>query len=37
MLNVKKNDLQLGTWQRVFAIELDCSRPRQIALQIIGE
>ncbi|MFZ2187225.1 MAG: secondary thiamine-phosphate synthase enzyme YjbQ [Candidatus Moraniibacteriota bacterium] len=37
MLNVMKNSLQLGTWQRVFAIELDCSRPRKIALQIIGE
>ncbi|NCQ06509.1 MAG: YjbQ family protein [Candidatus Moranbacteria bacterium] len=37
MLNVVKNTLQLGTWQRVFAIELDCSRPRKIALQIIGE
>lgn len=36
MLNVIKNGLQLGRWQRVFAIELDRSRPRQIALQIIG-
>jgi secondary thiamine-phosphate synthase enzyme len=37
MLNVLESTLQLGTWQRVFAIELDCSRPRKIALQIIGE
>ncbi|MDO8565796.1 MAG: secondary thiamine-phosphate synthase enzyme YjbQ [Candidatus Moranbacteria bacterium] len=37
MLNVMKSTLQLGTWQRVFAIELDCPRPRKIALQIIGE
>ena len=37
MLNVIKNGLQLGQWQRVFAVELDRSRPRQIALQIIGE
>ena len=37
MLNVIKNKLQLGTWQRIFAIELDRSRPRQIALQIIGK
>lgn len=36
-INIVKNQLQLGTWQRIFAIELDCSRPRQIALQIIGE
>lgn len=37
MLNIIKNGLQLGTWQRVFAVELDRSRPRKIALQIIGE
>ena len=37
MLNVMKNGLQLGQWQRVFAVELDRSSPRQIALQIIGE
>lgn len=37
MLNIIKNRLQLGTWQRVFAIELDRSRPRKIALQIIGK
>lgn len=37
MLNVTDSSLQLGTWQRVFAIELCSSRPRRIALQIIGE
>ena len=37
MMNIIKNGLQLGRWQRIFAIELDRSRPRQIALQIIGE
>lgn len=36
MMNIKENDLQLGTWQRIFAIELDRSRPRRIALQIMG-
>lgn len=36
-MNIVKNKLQLGTWQRIFAIELDRSRPRQIALQIMGE
>jgi len=36
MMNITGNELQLGTWQRVFAIELDRSRPRQIALQIMG-
>lgn len=35
-MNIVKSKLQLGTWQRIFAIELDRSRPRQIALQIIG-
>jgi secondary thiamine-phosphate synthase enzyme len=37
MMNIFRNKLQLGQWQRVFAVELDRSRPRQIALQIIGE
>ena len=36
-LNIVDSDLQLGMWQRIFAIELDRSRPRQIALQIMGE
>ncbi|MDD5490002.1 MAG: secondary thiamine-phosphate synthase enzyme YjbQ [Candidatus Moranbacteria bacterium] len=36
-LNIMKGDLQLGKWQRIFAVELDNARPRQIALQIIGE
>ncbi len=36
LLNVVGGKLQLGGWQRVFAIELDRSRNRQIALQIIG-
>ena len=36
MLNITKNQLQLGKWQRVFAVELDRSRPRRIALEIIG-
>ncbi len=29
--------LMLGTWQRVFAIELDCSRQRKIIIQVMGE
>ncbi|OGB74041.1 hypothetical protein A2V68_01540 [candidate division Kazan bacterium RBG_13_50_9] len=36
MLNILDGKLQLGTWQRVFAIELDRPRPRKVALQIIG-
>jgi len=37
ILNVSENKLQLGQWQRIFAVELDESRPRQIALQIMGK
>jgi len=37
LLNIIKNQLQLGKWQRVFAIELDRSRSREISLQIMGE
>lgn len=37
ILNVSNSKLQLGEWQRIFAIELDNSRKRQIALQIIGK
>lgn len=36
LLNINSHNLQLGQWQRVFAVELDRSRPRQIALQIMG-
>ncbi|PIP14834.1 secondary thiamine-phosphate synthase enzyme [Candidatus Roizmanbacteria bacterium CG22_combo_CG10-13_8_21_14_all_35_9] len=28
--------LMLGIWQRIFAIELDCGRNREIIIQIIG-
>jgi len=37
MLNIVGNKLQLGQWQRIFAIELDRARPRKVALQIIGK
>lgn len=36
-LNIIQNHLQLGRWQRVFAVELDRSRAREISLQIIGK
>lgn len=35
-LNIVKSELQLGKWQRIFAVELDNARPRKISLQIIG-
>lgn len=36
-LNIVGKTLQLGKWQRIFAVELDTARPRRIALQIMGE
>ena len=36
-MNIVKSKIQLGQWQRIFAVELDNARPRKIALQIIGE
>jgi secondary thiamine-phosphate synthase enzyme len=36
-LNIVEEKIQLGKWQRIFAVELDNARPRQIALQIIGK
>jgi secondary thiamine-phosphate synthase enzyme len=29
--------LMLGIWQRIFAIELDCGRSREIVIQIVGK
>lgn len=29
--------LQVGTWQRIFLVELDMPRPRQVVVQILGE
>ena len=36
-LNIVKSKLQLGKWQRIFAVELDDSRQRKISLQIMGK
>ncbi len=36
-LNIVNGKLDLGIWQRIFFIELDRSRKRNISLQIIGE
>ena len=36
VLNIFEGELQLGRWQRVFAIEFDRARPRQVAVQIMG-
>lgn len=29
--------MMLGTWQKIFAIELDSKRPRKVLLQVIGD
>ncbi len=29
--------LMLGTWQKIFAIELDCCRPRKVLVQVMGD
>jgi secondary thiamine-phosphate synthase enzyme len=36
-LLVEKGDLVLGTWQSVFAVELDGPRRRELALQLDGD
>lgn len=36
-LNINDGKLSLGKWQRIFHIELDHSRDRQVQIQIIGE
>jgi secondary thiamine-phosphate synthase enzyme len=36
-LNIVDNQLSLGMWQRIFFLELDRARDRQISIQIIGE
>lgn len=33
---VIEGKLILGMWQRIFAIELDCSRKRKIVMQVMG-
>jgi len=34
---VENGKMIFGPWQRIFAIELDCSRPRKVVFQIMGE
>jgi secondary thiamine-phosphate synthase enzyme len=36
-LNVDRGHLRLGRWQRVFLVELDGPRERQISVVILGE
>jgi secondary thiamine-phosphate synthase enzyme len=36
-LNVVKGALQLGHWQRIFLVELDGPRDRDVSLMMVGE
>lgn len=36
-INLINEEMQLGQWQQVFALELDRSRDRKIQIHIIGE
>ena len=36
MLNIIDGEIQLGTWQRIFFIELDCSLKRNISVMLMG-
>ena len=36
-LNIIDGKLQLGQWQRIFAVELDKPRLRKIQIQMIGQ
>jgi len=33
---IMEGKLLLGTWQRIFLVELDCARPRQVLVQVMG-
>lgn len=37
MLNIVNGKIQFGQWQRVFLVELDHARPRDVQLQVMGE
>ena len=36
-LNLADGRLQLGRWQRVFLVELDGPRPREVSVLVFGE
>jgi secondary thiamine-phosphate synthase enzyme len=37
VIPIENGKMIFGPWQKIFAIELDCSRPRKLVFQIIGE
>lgn len=36
-LNIAAGKLQLGQWQRIFFVELDCAKAREVSVLIIGQ
>ena len=36
-LPIVDGQVQVGTWQRIFLVELDMPRPREVIVQILGE
>jgi len=36
MVPLADGDLQIGTWQSVFLVELDRPRPREVLVQVVG-
>jgi secondary thiamine-phosphate synthase enzyme len=36
-VNVVEGALQLGRWQRIFLLELDCARERRVSVMVMGQ
>jgi secondary thiamine-phosphate synthase enzyme len=36
-LNIVEGAVQLGRWQRIFFIELDCARERMVSVMVMGQ
>jgi len=36
IINIANGKMQLGTWQRIFFIELDCARERSVSVMVMG-
>jgi secondary thiamine-phosphate synthase enzyme len=37
LLNIVDGQIQLGRWQRIFFIELDCARERTVSVMVMGQ
>jgi secondary thiamine-phosphate synthase enzyme len=37
LINVHDGEMQLGRWQRIFFVELDCARDRTFSVLVMGE